>query len=87
VEISRSWKSTRTKCSATGSLNNYELKEHKRWFDEEFSNLVYQRWEAELHWLQNQRQINVGNTSNIRRGTTRMLRKKWSTCKKTTNEL
>jgi len=44
-DISRALESIREniKASATGSLDYYELKQHKSWFDEEYSKLLEQR--------------------------------------------
>jgi len=43
------------KASATESLD-YELKQHKPWFDEECSKLLSERKQAKLQWLQNRSQ-------------------------------
>jgi hypothetical protein len=41
VDISRSWERIRKnmKASAAENVGNYELEQHKPWFDEEFSKL------------------------------------------------
>jgi hypothetical protein len=36
------------KISATDSLGHYELKQHKPWFDEEYSKLLDRRKQAKL---------------------------------------
>jgi hypothetical protein len=41
------------KKSSTGSLGDYELREQKPWFNEEWLELLDQRKQAELQWLQN----------------------------------
>jgi hypothetical protein len=35
-----------------GSVNYYEFKHQKPWFDERFSKLLAQRIEARLQWIQ-----------------------------------
>jgi hypothetical protein len=46
------------KISAKESLGYYELKKHKPWFDEGCSELLDQRKQAKLQWLQDQRERN-----------------------------
>jgi hypothetical protein len=52
------------------------LKEHKRWFHEEYSRMLDQRKWAKLQWLQNPSQMNENNLHNRRRGWWRHFRKK-----------
>jgi hypothetical protein len=52
--------------SARDGLGYYELKQHTLWLDEECSNLLQQRKQAKLQWLQNTRKINEVNLSNVR---------------------
>jgi hypothetical protein len=40
------------KISDKVSLGYYELKKHKPWFDKGLSELLYQRKQAKLQWLQ-----------------------------------
>jgi hypothetical protein len=42
------------------------LKKHKPWFDEEFSELLVQRKQAEFQWLQDPSEINGYNLKNVR---------------------
>jgi hypothetical protein len=54
VDISRAWETIREniKISAKESLGYYELKKHKPWFYKGCSELLDQRKEAKLQWLQ-----------------------------------
>jgi hypothetical protein len=52
--------------SATEIQGYYELKKHKPWFDEGFSELLDQRKQAKLQWLQDPSEINGDNLKNIR---------------------
>jgi hypothetical protein len=60
VEINSAWKMIRenTKIPAKESLGYYELKKRKPWFDEARSELVDQRKQAKLQWLQDPSEIN-----------------------------
>jgi hypothetical protein len=53
VDINRAWENIRdnTNISAKESLGHYELKQHKLWFDEECSTLLYRSKRAKLQWL------------------------------------
>lgn len=53
--------------SATGSLctRNYEIKQQKPWFDEDYSKLSDKRMQVKLQWLQNPKQLSGGNQSNV----------------------
>jgi hypothetical protein len=42
------------------------MKEHKPWFDEECSKLLYRRKQGKLQWLQNLSQMNGDNMKNVR---------------------
>jgi hypothetical protein len=48
--ITRAWENFKEnrKVSATESLGYYEFKEHKPWFDEECSKLLYQGKQAKM---------------------------------------
>jgi hypothetical protein len=52
-EINSAWEMIREniKISAKDSLGYFELKEHKPWFDEAYSELLDQRKQAKLQWL------------------------------------
>jgi hypothetical protein len=54
VEINTIWETIREniKISAKESLGYYELKQHEPWFDEGCSELLDQRKQAKLQWLQ-----------------------------------
>jgi hypothetical protein len=54
VDINRTWKPIRAyiDISAKESLGYYELKKHKLWSDEECSELLDQRNQEKLQWLQ-----------------------------------
>jgi hypothetical protein len=54
LDIKRGWETVREnmKISAKESLDCYELKKHKPWFDEGCSELLDQRKQAKLQWLQ-----------------------------------
>jgi hypothetical protein len=51
-------------------------KAYKPWCDEKSSELIYQRKQAKLQWLQNPSQINGHNLQNLRRETRRTFRKR-----------
>jgi hypothetical protein len=59
------------KASATQSLDDYELKQHKPLFDEECSKLLDQRKWGKLQWLQNPSQTSEDNLNNVRCKTSR----------------
>jgi hypothetical protein len=60
VEINSAWETIREniKISAKESLGYYELRKHKKWFDEGRSKLLDQRKEANLQWLQDPIKMN-----------------------------
>jgi hypothetical protein len=62
--------------SATKSLGYYEMKLHKPWFDEEYSELLEQRKQAKLQWFQNWTQTNGDNLNNVRYEISRIFRNK-----------
>jgi hypothetical protein len=62
--------------SAKESVGYYELKQHKPWFDEGCSELLDQRKQAKLQWLQDPSEINGHNLKNVRRETSRHFRNK-----------
>jgi hypothetical protein len=64
------------KISAKDSLDYYELKMHKPWFDEGCSKLIDQRKQAKLQWLHNPSEINRDNLSNVTCEASRHFRNK-----------
>jgi hypothetical protein len=60
------------KASGVENLGYYELKQHKPWFHEECSELLYQSNQAKLQWLQLLSQTNVDNLSNITHETSKL---------------
>jgi hypothetical protein len=48
------------------SLGYYELKKHKPWFDKMCSELLDQRKQAKLQWLQYPSDINGNNLNKVR---------------------
>jgi hypothetical protein len=67
VDMNRAWENIREniKTSAKDSLGQYELQQHKPWFDDECSKLIHRRKQAELQWLQNPSQMNRDNMDNV----------------------
>jgi hypothetical protein len=63
VDVNKAWETIREniKISAKESLGYYELKKNKPWFDEGCSELLDQRKQAKLQWLQDPREINGDN--------------------------
>jgi hypothetical protein len=61
------------KTSAKDNLGYQKLKHNKSWYDDECSNLIDQRKEAKLGWLQNPSLINGDNLQNLRCETSRTL--------------
>jgi hypothetical protein len=61
-------------------LGYFELKKHKKWFDEGCSKLLDQRKQAKLQWLQDPSEINGDNLSNVRREASRYFRNKKREC-------
>jgi hypothetical protein len=55
------------KISAKQSLGYFELKKHKPWFEEGCSELLHQKKDAKLQWLQDPSEINGDNLNNVRR--------------------
>jgi hypothetical protein len=54
-----------TNISAKDCLGLYELKQHKPWFDDEFSQFLDQRKKAKMQWLQDPNQSNVYTYTHI----------------------
>jgi hypothetical protein len=64
------------KTSAKGNLKYRRLKHIKPLFRDECSELIDQRKQAKLQWLQNPNQINGDDLQNLRRETSRTFRNK-----------
>jgi hypothetical protein len=64
------------KISAKKSLDYYELRKHKPWFDEGCSELLDQRKEATLQWSQDPSEVNGDNLNNVRHEASRLFRNK-----------
>jgi hypothetical protein len=77
-EINNSWESIKEniKHSAKDNLGYQKLKHNKPWFDDECLDLIDQRKQAKLQWLQNISQISGDNLQNLRRKTSGTLRDK-----------
>jgi hypothetical protein len=58
------------------SLGYFELKNHKPWFDKGCSELLSQRKQAKLQWLQDQSEINWVIVNNIKHEASRYFRNK-----------
>jgi hypothetical protein len=67
MDVNKAWKTIieNIKVSAKESLHYYELKKHKPWFVEGCSELLDQRKQAKLPWLQDPNEINGDNVNNI----------------------
>jgi hypothetical protein len=52
--------------SANKSLRQYEMKQHKPWFDEESSPNLDHRIQSKMRWLQDPNQNTVDNLSNAK---------------------
>ncbi|PNF37844.1 hypothetical protein B7P43_G08371, partial [Cryptotermes secundus] len=86
VDVNKAWETNREnlifhireniKMSAKESLDYYEPKKHKPWFDEGCSKLLDHRKQAKLQWLQDPSELNGNNLNNIRRETSRHFRNK-----------
>jgi hypothetical protein len=90
VEITSAWETIREniQISARDSLGYYELKKHKPWFDEGYSELLDQRKEAQLQWLQYPSEIYGDNLNHVKREGSRHFRnKKRKYLKDKTNDL
>jgi hypothetical protein len=59
------------KISAKMSLGYYEFKQHKPWFNKGCPEILLQRKQAKLQWLQDPSQINRDNLNNVKRETSR----------------
>jgi hypothetical protein len=77
-DINRAWETIREniKISAKVSLGYYELKKHKPWFEEGYSQLLGRSKQAKTQWLQDPSQINGYYLNNVRRETSRHSKNK-----------
>jgi hypothetical protein len=77
-DINRAWDTIREniKISAQENLGYCESKHRKPWFDEECSELVDQRKQAKLQWLQDPSEANEDNLSHVRQEASRHFRNK-----------
>jgi hypothetical protein len=68
VEINSAWETIREniRISAKESPCDFELKKYKPWFYKGCSELLDQRKQAKLQWLQNPSEINGDNLKNER---------------------
>jgi hypothetical protein len=69
VDINKAWETIRENItiSAIEILGYNKLMKHKPMFDERCSELLNQRKQAKLQWLQDPSKINGENLDNIRR--------------------
>jgi hypothetical protein len=80
VEINIIWESIRENIKIKGkeSLGYYEPKQHKPWFDGGCSELLDQRKQAKLQWLQDASEINGDNLNSVSGEASRHFRNKKS---------
>jgi hypothetical protein len=64
-----------TKCQPK-SLGDYELNQHKPWFDEGCLKLLNGKEQAKLQWLEDPSEINGDNLNNVRRESNRHYKNK-----------
>jgi hypothetical protein len=78
VDIYSAWEmiTANIKISAEEGLGYYELKKQKPWFDEGYTELLDQRKQAKLQWLQDPSEINENNLNNVSREASRYFRNK-----------
>jgi hypothetical protein len=77
-EINRTWDAIREniKISTKDCISHCEAKCHKPWFDEECSEFVDRRKQADLQWLQDPSIANEYNLINVRQEASRHFRNK-----------
>jgi hypothetical protein len=68
VDINRAWLTLRENIniSATESLGYYKLKKHKPLFDKGCSDLLDQRKQTKLQWLQDPKEIDGDKLNSVR---------------------
>ena len=77
-DINRAWLSIKEniKTSAKESLYLHEIKQHKPWFDEDCLDILDERKQAKMQWIQDPSQSNVDNLDNVRRDASIYFRNK-----------
>jgi hypothetical protein len=65
------------KISVKETLGLYRQKQHKPWFDEECSQVLGQRKQAKMQWLQNPNQSKLDNLNNARQEASRHFRNRF----------
>jgi len=70
------------KTSAKKSIGLQELKQHKEWFDEECLDLLDQRKQSKMQWVQDTSQNKVDNVNSVRSEASRHFRNKKKECLK-----
>jgi hypothetical protein len=75
-DINRAWENIRenTKIAAKETLSLYGRKQHKLWFDEECSQVLGERKQFKMQWLQDPNQSNLDNLNNTRHEDSRHFR-------------
>jgi hypothetical protein len=78
VKINSAWETIREniKIPIKESLGYFELKKHKPLFDEGCSELLDQRKQTKLQWLEDPSEINGDNLNNVRSEASRYFRNK-----------
>jgi len=77
-EVDRTWENIKKNIQtlARESLRLHELKQNKRWFDEECLGFLDQRKQTNMPWIQDPSQSIVDNLNNVRREVNRHFRNK-----------
>jgi hypothetical protein len=77
-DLNRGWENIKenVKVPAKEMLGLYRQKQHRPWFDEECSQVLGQRKQVKMQWLQDPNQSNLDNLSNTRREGSRHFRNK-----------
>ena len=77
-DVNRVWENIKEniKTSAKERLCLQEWKQHKPWVDKECVDILDQRKQAKMQWIQNPSGSNVDNLNNIRRDVSRHFRNK-----------
>jgi hypothetical protein len=73
VEINSPWETIRENIKISHK-GYYELEKHKPWFEEGCSELLDQRKQAKLQWLQDASEINGDNLNSVRHEASRNFR-------------
>jgi hypothetical protein len=78
LDINSAWETIRgnVKIPDKQSLGYHEVRNHKSWFHEGCSELLDQRKQAKLQWLQDPSEINGDNLNNVIREASRHFRNK-----------